>query len=267
VTWTDGAAVLVGHRLAYRRAGQGASRRVLYLHDAGADTLASPAFDDLVADHDVVVADLPGYGRSGPPAGMGTVRDMVVLLQGLLDDLGWSRAIVAGTSLGGWFAAELALAGPDRVSGLLLAAAAGLHTPEDYLFALFAEGRATAGTERLMEEALVQRLALSTDDVAELPPAVAAATAAPFVQTMAAAAAASWHPYTVNPRLLGRLGDVRCPTVVLWGAADALIPVSHGHAFAGAIPGARLHVVAGAGHLVALDRPDVFAAEVRGLPG
>jgi pimeloyl-ACP methyl ester carboxylesterase len=72
-----------------------------------------------------------------------------------------------------------------------------------------------------------------------------------------------------NPsaRLLGRLGDIGCPTVVLWGERDALIPLSHGQAFAQAIPGARLRIVPGAGHLVALDRPDVFAAEVRSLPG
>jgi pimeloyl-ACP methyl ester carboxylesterase len=264
--WAHDVAIIDGRRLAYRRAGEQRPRRLLYLHDAGADSLASPAFDDLAADHDVVLLDLPGYGSSDPPRGLRDVAGMVTLLAGLLDHLNWKASAVAGTSLGGWFAMELALGHPRRVRGLLLAAAAGLHTPEDFLFALFAEGRAAAGTERRMEEALAQRLALDPGEVEALPPAVAAAVAGPFVQSLAAAAAASWHPYTVNPRLLGRVGNIGCPTTVLWGERDALIPVSHGRALAGHIPGARFRLVPAAGHLVALERPDVFAAEMRALP-
>ncbi len=262
-SWAEHAAQLGVWRLAWRRAGTGPA--VLYLHDAGGDTLASPALDDLAADHDLVVVDLPGYGRSGDPVGLDHVDRVTGLLAALLDHLGWEAATVAGTSLGGWFALELALAAPARVTGLLLADAAGLHLPEDYLLALFACGQAAAGTERLVEAALVTRLGAQGEGVAQMPPALAAATVGPVVADLAAAAASSWDPYLLNPRLLGRLRGVRCPTTVLWGERDALIPMSHGRALAAGIPQARLVVRLGTGHLVALEEPEAFAAEVRAL--
>lgn len=261
--WREHEAELGVWRLAWRRAGTGPA--VLYLHDAGGDTLASPALDDLAADHDLVVVDLPGYGRSGDPVGLDHVDRVVELLAALLDHLGWEAATVAGTSLGGWFALELALAAPTRVTGLLLADAAGLHLPEDYLLALFSRGQAAAGTERLVEAALVARLGAQGEGVAQMPPALAAATVGPVVTDLAAAAASSWDPYLLNPRLLGRLRGVRCPTTVLWGERDALIPMSHGRALAAGIPQARLVVRLETGHLVALEEPEAFAAELRAL--
>lgn len=255
-----------GRVLGLRRAGRGPGR-LLYLHDAGADTLTSPAFADLGADHDVVLLDLPGYGRSAPPEGLTGPAAMAEVLAGLLEVLGWERGVVAGTSLGAWFALELALAAPEQVEGLVLSGAAGLHTPEDYLFALFAEGRAAAGTQELIKDALTRRLPEADQDVSGLPPRVAAAVIGPFVQNLAAAAAMSWHPYTANPRLLGRLSKVSCPTVVLWGEHDALIPLRHGRLLADGIPGADLRIVPAAGHLLALEHPELFAATVRGVKG
>lgn len=266
MTFAQETLVVAGRALGLRRSGQGPGR-LLYLHDAGADTLASPAFDGLSTDHEVVLLDLPGYGRSAPPEGLAGPAAVAEILTGLLDALGWPRGVVAGTSLGAWFALELALAAPERVEGLVLSGAAGLHTPEDYLFALFAEGRAAAGTQELIADALVHRLPEADQDISGLPPAVAAAVIGPFVQNLAAAAAMSWHPYTVNPRLLGRLSRVSCPTIVLWGEHDALIPLRHGRLLAAGIPGARLSVTPAGGHLLALEQPELFAAAVRGLEG
>lgn len=268
----DEAPVSVGQhpplRLAWRRAGGG--RPLLYLHDAGADTLASPVFDDLATDHEVVLVDLPGYGRSDPGAGLGSPCEVGTLLGALVARLGWEAATVAGTSLGGWFAAETALAAPGRVSALLLADSAGLHVPEEYLFALFAAGaaaRAAANNQQRLAGALVARLGdpavRSEEDLAALPPAQAAAVVGPMVQEMAAAAASSWDPHTLNPRLLGLLPRIAAPTTVLWGERDALIPMTHARAFAQAIPGARLTILRGHGHLLALEAPDAFAGAVR----
>jgi pimeloyl-ACP methyl ester carboxylesterase len=264
VNWRERVATVCGRRLAYRRGGNGP--RLLYLHDAGADTLASTGFDDLAGDHDVVLLRLPGYAPSDAPEGLRSAGDVARVLVAFLDQVGWGDpCVVAGTSLGGWFAAELAIVAPDRVAGLLLCDAAGLHVPEDYLFSLFAGGRAAASTQQLIEESVVTRLQDLDRDLEELPRAVAAAVVGPFVQDLAAAAAMSWHPYLVNPRMVVRARSITAPTVVLWGGRDALIPVSHGRAFAAAIPRARLQIVPDAGHLIALDRPDEFAAAVRSL--
>lgn len=54
-------------------------------------------------------------------------------------------------------------------------------------------------------------------------------------------------------------GEVRSPTMVIWGAEDAWIPLERGRRLAELIPGAGLEVIPGAGHLVHLDRPDALA--------
>lgn len=259
-------AVVDGRRLAYRRGGAGPP--VLYLHDAGADTAQAPLLALLAEDYDVVVVDLPGYGASDPPGRprpLNDARDVAAVLAGFVAALDWPACTVVGTSLGGWFAVELALARPDLVRALVLCDAAGLHTPEDYLFALFAEGRAASSAEHLIADALRERLPPGERDIAAMPAPVAAATIGPFVQNMAGAAASSWHAYTENPALVGRLGRIACPAVVLWGERDSLIPLRHGQRFADEIPGARLEIVPGAGHLLALEAPEVVRRAVRAV--
>lgn len=254
-----------GRRVAWRRAGSGPP--LLYLHDAGADTVEAPALATLATDHDVVILDLPGYGDSDPPKEHTTPSDIADLLAEVLDALGWPQATVVGTSLGGWFALELAITHPERVAALVVCDAAGLQVPEDYLLALFVDGRAAAGTEHLIEQGLIGRLAREDRDVRSQPPAVARAIIGPFAQTLAAAAACSWHWATANPRLLGRLRHVTCPVTVLWGEHDALIPLAHGQALVAHLPDAELVVLADTGHLVPLERPDAFTASVRERTG
>jgi pimeloyl-ACP methyl ester carboxylesterase len=84
-----------------------------------------------------------------------------------------------------------------------------------------------------------------------------------LAQTMAATARLGWDPYLHNPKLRGRLGRIRCPTLVVRGGADTLVPAVHAETYAAEVPGARLHVLAGAGHLAQLERPDELAAIVR----
>ena len=203
--------------------------RVLVLHDAGGQVRGAPVWQRLGAGHDVVELDLPGYGRTPlPPAGADLVW-VVGWLGAQLDALDWTDALVVGTSLGGWFALELAAAAPDRVTGLVLCAPAGLQVPADYLLRLFVLGV----------------------------PTVEAAPA----HRVAAAAHGSFHPALADPGTLARAARVRCPTTILHGAADTLIPPAHARAYA-AIPGARLDVLPGIGHLVALEAPQRVVAAV-----
>ena len=156
---------------------------------------------------------------------------------------------------------------PFLVAGLLLANAAGMHAPPHYLFDLFAAGAAAATTNHHVAQALVARLP-DDERVGETTPApVATAVVAPWVQNLAAAAAASWSHAVASPEMIGAAGRIRCPTIVLWGEHDGLIPMEHGRVWAASIPGARLRVVRGAGHLVALDAPDELAAAIRALTG
>lgn len=240
---------------------------LLVLHDAGGDTVDAPAWTDLARDHRVAQLRLPGHGGSTPPpagVGLAWVTDH---LAAVLDGLGWASAHVVGTSLGGWFAAELALAHPGRTARLTLCDPAGLQSPQGYLLALFADGRASAGTDALVEQRVLSHLSTDQRDVAANPTAVTRAAVAPYVAEMAAAALSSWNPWVPDPGMLARLPALRVPTTIVWGERDALIPLAHGRAMASAIPGARLVVVPRAGHLLPLEHADRVAAAVRDPTG
>ncbi|MEU1946383.1 alpha/beta hydrolase [Streptomyces sp. NPDC020125] len=65
----------------------------------------------------------------------------------------------------------------------------------------------------------------------------------------------------------GRYGEIRLPVLVCWGAADAWIPVERGRELAARIPGARLRLIEGAGHLVQEDAPAELAVALSGFLG
>ena len=55
---------------------------------------------------------------------------------------------------------------------------------------------------------------------------------------------------------------MRCPTLVVWGDRDAIIPVGHGERYARLIPGARSLVLPDTGHLPMVERPRTFNREL-----
>jgi pimeloyl-ACP methyl ester carboxylesterase len=258
--WEDRLVVAAGHRLHLRCApGPAAARTtapVVVLHDAGAESIDAPAWDLVATRQSVVQVLLPGIGRSDPVPAGADVRWMADVLGALLTDLhaagGTGLRQLVGTSLGGWFALETALAHPGLVDRLLLLDPAGLHSPARYLFALFADGQGTDGHDGLLGP-LMRQHGTSADPAA----------AAPYVAGMTAAALHSWNAHIGDPSLLVRVRDLDIPSTIMWGAADALIPLAHGDALAQAIGAqAQLVVVPGAGHLLAVDAPEQVASRL-----
>lgn len=90
---------------------------LLLLHGLGGDRSTwTPVIDSLAAGFDVIAPDLPGFGASAPLSGDAppTPRALAEAVAGLLDELGVESAHIAGNSLGGWIALELALMGRAR---------------------------------------------------------------------------------------------------------------------------------------------------------
>jgi pimeloyl-ACP methyl ester carboxylesterase len=223
----------------------------------------------LAADHRVVALDLPGFGHSPMPAEPISIAGYARLLDHLFDELAIDAAAVVGNSMGGFIGAELAIAFPQRVERLVLVSAAGVSTYDD------PRVRRAMPTLRLLEGALsagAVRVAGRADKLALRPRLRQAAMrmvvahAERLPATLAAeqmrgagtpgfmAAFASILDYDVRERL----PEIACPTLIVWGDSDRLIPVRDADVFAELIPNSRKVIFADTGHMSMLERPTAF---------
>jgi pimeloyl-ACP methyl ester carboxylesterase len=110
--------------LAFSRVGAG--QPLVLLHGIGMSRRAwEPVIPALAAQFDVIAVDLAGFGESPPlPDGAGDPASLARAVGGLLDDLGVATPRLAGNSLGGWVALELAAQRP--VAAVTLLSPAGL---------------------------------------------------------------------------------------------------------------------------------------------
>lgn len=207
----------------------------------------------------VVTPDNRGFGESEISPGPYTTAQLAEDALGVLDALEIERADVLGISLGGMIAQELVLAAPDRVDKLVLCSTTAggpqsVPMPEKTLALM---GKLDLDPQEATRLFVENALSASPPDglVDEI---VAYRTANPpdgagwYAQASAGAA----HD------ALARLGDIRVPTLVIHGTADNVVDAGNAPLIADAIPGARLELLEGVGHLLPWERPDEFAALV-----
>lgn len=223
-----------GGRIAWLEAGNPSGPPVVLIHGlAASGWWWSRNIARLGADHRLLVVDMAGFGSSRRQRFR--LSTAATMLAAWLDDLALGRIAVVGHSLGGYVAADLAATRPDLVDRLVLVDAAALPL----------EGSLSSHIRNLLrgggrsERALV-RIAIA--DMMRCGPAVIARAA----RDLLAADQSS------------NLARIAAPTLVVWGELDALIPPTRGAAIAAAIAGARLEIVAEAGHAPMWERPDVF---------
>lgn len=200
-----------------------------------------------------IAPDLRGMGRSDSPDlgySMSTYAEDVA---GLLDVLGEEGAVLCGLSMGGYVAFEFLRRFPDRVRGLVLMdTKAEADTPDgrrgrDQQLAMVREEGAGALAAAMLPKLLAPGA----------PPALVEQLRAMITRTPVAGIAGAltaMRDRADSRPLLPELG--RIPVLVVTGEVDALIPPPVAEAMAAAIPGARLQVVPGAGHLPPLERPE-----------
>jgi pimeloyl-ACP methyl ester carboxylesterase len=225
----------------------------------------------LAREHRVITFDLPGFGYSPMPAQQISISGYARLLDRLLGELGIDAAAVIGNSMGGFIAAELAIAFPQRVERLVLISAAGISTTghpgsrraltlfKQLETVLLASGAWVASkSDTAARRARLRELLLSvvTRHPRRLPAALAAeqlrgAGKPGFVQGLEAVL-----DYDVRQRL----PEIACPTLIVWGAEDRLIPVHDADVFAELIPNSRKVLFEDTGHLSMLERPAAFNA-------
>jgi pimeloyl-ACP methyl ester carboxylesterase len=216
------------------------------------------------------VLDLLGYGRSDPPAARAlTLRAHAERVVALLDVLGVASACIVGHGVGGGVAQSLAVHWPSRVARLALLSSVGFAgwATRSVLLA-----RATLPITSHLPPAWLSSMVRTELERGYGDPGRATHSIARYVRpfaTMEGRAALVRHIRALDARetaaLAPRLGEITCPTAVVWGAQDPFLPLALGRRLADAIPGATLEVLPGMRHFVPEDAPRQVADALAAL--
>jgi pimeloyl-ACP methyl ester carboxylesterase len=231
----------------------------------------------LSVERRVIAMDLPGFGHSPMPheqhrPGTGiTISGYARLLDGLMGALGVDAAAVVGNSMGGFIAAELAIAFPQRVERLVLVSAAGISTTRDprvtralpVMSRLQTVLAATAGWVAAKSDTVARRARLRDalmNLVVRHPSRLPAALAAEQIRGAGKPGFIQGLQAVLDYDVRDRLPEIACPTLIVWGDRDRLIPVRDAALFAELIPNSRKVIFEDTGHMSMLERPAAFNA-------
>jgi pimeloyl-ACP methyl ester carboxylesterase len=213
-----------------------------------------------------LAVDLPGFGFSEMPDERISISGYGRVVNALCDSLDLGEVVLVGNSMGGFIGAEVAIQFPARVARLVLVSAAGVTTSDlrsgpvlagaRVVAAVGARTASAAMSERIVRRPLLQHLAYNS-----------------FIR----------HPTRVRPELLyeitrgsgrpgfvdalraimdydfrDRLPEIGCPTLIVWGTDDMLVPSSDADEYERLIDGARKVVFEDTGHMAMIERPQTF---------
>ncbi len=218
----------------------------------------------LEPDFECVVFDNRGIGNSGGAAEPFTIADLAADALAVLDAAELETAHVLGISMGGMTAQELALAAPDRLRTLTLGCTycggpgSSLIAPEDA--APLLEAIASGDPERVFEASYEVNLSPAfRADESRFAEFTAMADALPARRQTVELQLGAVAGHDTN----ARIGQIAAPTLVVHGSEDEMIPVANGELIASLIPGARLEILDGVGHMFWWEQPERAAELIR----
>lgn len=250
--------------LSFERAGSGPPLLLIMGMSGTKHHWGQPLLDELRRDFDTIVYDHRDAGDSTKTGKPFTIVDLAEDAAGLLDALELDSAHVMGISMGGMIAQELALAHPERLRALTLGCTycggeGSVLSSEDVMRRL-GEAMASGDRERAIRTAWEVNVSptFAADEQAY----------ATFLQN-GLNYGVPVHVIVEQMRAIGahdtsqRLADVQAPTLVVHGTLDEMLPVQNGYMIAELIPGSRLEIFEGAGHLFFWEQPQRSAELVR----
>lgn len=260
-----------GRDVNYVSLGEG-DRAVVFVHGLGGswqnwlENLPATA----AAGYRAIALDLPGFGCSEMPDGPISMTGFAQSVDHLCDALGLASVAIVGNSMGGFTAAEMAIRHPDRVERLVLVDAAGISTAlgrnpvserVGKLLVTGVIGGGGAAPSETQLKAMLRRpglVHLAMGAVARHPTLLSRELIAEQMLSIGAPGFMPALDAIVNYEFLDRLGDIGCPTLVVQGTEDVLVPLGDAYEYERRIPKATTLILEDTGHVPQFERPATF---------
>jgi pimeloyl-ACP methyl ester carboxylesterase len=241
-----------------KTAGQGAP--LLYLHPAGGLSF-DPFLAALSAEYRIFAPEVPGTSAGNPNAihAVADLFDLILIYEEAIAKLDLPTApVVIGPSFGGMLAAELASCFPKLFSKVVLCGPIGLWRPDLPI----ANWMTTPAPQ--LPALLFKNPDCEAAKAAFTPPSDPAAAVAALSGLVWALACTGKFVWPIPDKgLRKRLHRLTAPTLIIWGADDALIPAGYAQEFGGAIGNSRVEIVRDAGHIPQAEQMETTLALVR----
>ena len=257
-------ATVNGHELHHLQRGSGEPLLLIMGMSGTHLSWGEPFLEALAHDFEVTVFDNRGVGKSSRAEAGYSIADLAGDTAGLIEALGHESMHVVGISMGGMIAQELAIRHPRRLRTLTLGCTysggegSALTAPE--VFQRLAGGWQSGDRELALRtgwEVNVSGAFAGNDDAYAAFKKAALDLPVPVPVIMGQLQAIGGHDTA------SRLGEISAPTLVVHGTDDEMLPVSNGRMIAERIPGARLEILDGIGHLFFVEAPERSADLVR----
>ena len=261
-----------GQQIHYRDQGRRDGPAIILLHGANSSLQTwEPLVKRLGASYRIVTLDLPGHGLTGGTPDKDYDADgMIAAVDVVAAKLGLDHFTLGGNSMGGWVAWRYSLAEPERVDALLLLDAAGMPLrkgekapPSNIGFRIlqYPLGRwlATQITPRsLVEESL--RGSVAKQDIVDDAMIDRYWELLRFPGNREATVLRARMDR--EPAMAARVGEIKAPTLILFGKQDRLINPTAAETFQERIAGSEIVLLDGIGHLPMEEAPDATAAAI-----
>ena len=227
--------------------------------------------DKLAETHRVIAPDFIGHGNSDRRDRFDrSLLAQRAMILGLMDGLGLARATLIGHDTGGGVALIMAVENPDRVERLVLSNIVAYDSwPIDDMISLAHPGWARKSNDEI-RDFLVAGFKDGLSRKERLTPEFIEGVIAPYITDegkISLIRNASGLNTSHTTMLIGRHGQIRAETLLVWGVDDPWQPISDGERLAQEIPGARLVRVENASHWIPQDAPTEWLQHVLGFLG